>query len=234
MLRARAKTLPELLCFTPCLHSQQPGARISADALMRWVRRNLEGAGLLMISSILSRRPIPDTRLSGAEYKRREKDHHLQPGDCSLRLLRYADDQYSESAFRNRALWLLSRICSGSHHHGCCGQEYLSGLAVEGHRLSALLRLNRIERNKLTRRLLLNHRDRPVSVRDECERIFLIPSSGIGAGACCKAGDLLAGRAINDQRRLVVAGNNNAVVLRVNGETRGRFNAIQRNVALHF
>ena len=74
-------------------------------------------------------------------------------------MLLLAYDQNCESALSDGLLRLLRRVGGGCYDDGGCRKKDVAGLVVEGHCLGALLRLNRIERDKLRGRLLLNDGD---------------------------------------------------------------------------
>src|ERR1700677_4178618 len=149
-----------------------------------------------------------------------------------MMLLAY--DQNCEGALSDGLLRLLRRVGGRCHDDGSCWKKYLAGLVVEGHCLGALLRLNRIEREKLPGRLLTNDGDVSFSVGDEGESVLRVPAGSVCAGAGGKGGEHLGGCNIEHLRRLIVAADKNAIVLPVDGESGWSGDANQRNVALHF
>lgn len=104
-------------------------------------------------------------------------------------MLLLAYDQNCESALSDGLLRLLRRVGGGCYDDGGCRKKDVAGLVVEGHCLGALLRLNRIERDKLRGRLLLNDGDVSFSVGDEGESVLCVPAGSDCAGAGGKGGE---------------------------------------------
>src|ERR1017187_5454190 len=149
-------------------------------------------------------------------------------------MLLLAYDQNSESALGDGFLRLLRRVGGGCYNDGGCRKKDFAGLVVEGHCLGALLRLNRIERDKLRGRLLLNYGDVSFSVGYEGEAVLRVPAGSVCAGASGKAGEHLGRWNIEHLRCLVVAAYKNAIVLPVDCKSGRSGDAVQRNMALDF
>src|SRR5579862_2459134 len=149
-------------------------------------------------------------------------------------MLLLAYDQNCESALSDGLLRLLRRVGGRCYDNGGCRKQYFAGLVVEGHCFSALLGLNRIERDKLRGRLLLNDGDVSFSVGDEGESVLRVPAGSVCAGAGGKAGEHPGGWNIEHLRGLVVAADKDAIVLPVDCKPGWCGDAFQRNVALYF
>ena len=89
-------------------------------------------------------------------------------------MLLFAYDQDCESALSDRLVRLLRRVGGRRYDDGGGRKKDFAGLVVECHCLGALLRLNRIKRDKLRGRILLNDGDISFSVGDEGTTIFTV------------------------------------------------------------
>src|SRR5580692_8373006 len=134
-------------------------------------------------------------------------------------MLLFAYDQDCESALSDRLARLLRRVGGSCYDDGGCRKKDFAGLVVEGHCLRALLCLNRIERDKLHGRLLLNDGDISFSVGDEGKSIRRVPAGCVCAGAGGKTGEHFRGCNIEHLRRPVVPANKDAIVLPVDGKS---------------
>jgi hypothetical protein len=100
--------------------------------------------------------------------------------------------------------------------------------------LGALLRLNRIERDKLGGRLFLNDGDISFSVGDEGEPVLGVPAGSVCSGTGGKGSEHLGGSNIEHLRCLVVSADKDAIVLPVDGKPGWSGDANQRDMALYF
>ena len=149
-------------------------------------------------------------------------------------MLLFAYDQDCESAIGDRVVRLLRRVRGSCYGDGGSRKKDFASLVVGAHCLGALLRLNRIEREKLRGRRLLNDGDISFSVGDEGKSIRRVPAGCVCAGAGSKAGEHFRCCNIEHLRRLVLSADKDAIVLLVDGKSGWSGDANQLDMAPYF